>query len=310
LPVIAFIVSAAVGFFTIRWAHLHAQFTADRQEDGSHKIHSVMVPRVGGFGIFVGWMAGLVAAVAWSALPGPRALTWLAAVSVVFIAGLTEDLTKKVSPRDRLQATLISALLGAWLLGATLNRLDNGLLDLLFIYPPVAILVTAVAVGGVAHAVNVIDGLNGLAGSICLMALAALGWLWLWSMPAASLWLRVQVEQQNPARSIPALPNAPAIVVLGGGVSPPQPERPDPDLRAAADRIGRADGGGMTRFKGRGREMGCCAWRYKLRGPFEASVLAVNLSFFSVERTCSHADSHWREDGGQFVSRRIWRSPR
>lgn len=177
LAVVAFIVSAVTGFFAIRLAHLHAHMTADRLEDGSHKIHKVVVPRIGGVGIFVGWLVALAVSVAVGALPGPRALAWLAAVSVVFAAGLTEDLTKKVRPRDRLLAALFSALLGAWLLGASLNRLDNPMLDLLFVSPALAMVVTAVAVGGVAHAVNVIDGLNGLAASICLMALAALGYV-------------------------------------------------------------------------------------------------------------------------------------
>ena len=177
LAVVAFIVSAFVGFFTIRWAHLHAHLTADRRGDGSHKIHKVEVPRVGGVGIFAGWLAALVAAVGMGQITGLRALTWVGVVSVVFVAGLTEDLTKKVSPRDRLLAALISALLGSWFLGATLNRLDNPVLNLLFVYPLTSMLFTAVAVGGVAHAVNVIDGLNGLAGSICLMALAALGYV-------------------------------------------------------------------------------------------------------------------------------------
>lgn len=177
LMVVAFIVSAIVGFFSIRWAHWHAHITADCQEDGSHKIHKAMVPRIGGVGIFFGWLAALAVAVAVDALPGPRALAWLAAVSVVFAAGLTEDLTKKVRPRDRLLAALFSALLGSLLLDATLTRFDNPLLDLLFVHPLSALVVTVVAVAGVAHAVNVIDGLNGLAGSICLMALAALGYV-------------------------------------------------------------------------------------------------------------------------------------
>ncbi len=177
LMVVAFIVSAVAGFFTIRWAHWNTHITSDRLEHGSHKIHKGMVPRIGGVGIFFGWLVAMAVSVAVDALPGPRALAWLAAVSVVFAAGLTEDLTKKVRPRDRLLAALFSALLGAWLLGATLTRLDNPLLDLLFIHPLLAMTVTVVAVGGVAHAVNVIDGLNGLAGSICLMALAALGYV-------------------------------------------------------------------------------------------------------------------------------------
>lgn len=69
------------------------------------------------------------------------------------------------------------------------------------------------------------------------LGLAALVWLWLWSMPVASLWLRAQIEQQHPARSVQELPMAQAIVVLGGGVSPPQPERREANLGSAADRL-------------------------------------------------------------------------
>lgn len=177
LSVIAFIVSGVTGFLTVRWAEWHAHITADRLDHGTHKIHKSMVPRVGGIGIFCGWLVAMAVAVMVGALPGPRALAWLAAVSIVFAAGLTEDFTKKVSPRNRLIASFFSALLGVWLLGTTLNRFDTPVLDLLFVHPLLAMVVTAVAVGGVAHAVNVIDGLNGLAGSISLMALAALAYV-------------------------------------------------------------------------------------------------------------------------------------
>ena len=66
----------------------------------------------------------------------------------------------------------------------------------------------------------------------------ALGWLWLWSTPAFSDWLRATLEQRHPPALLEQLPTAAAIVVLGGvaeAAAPPM--RPDPNLGAAADRI-------------------------------------------------------------------------
>jgi uncharacterized SAM-binding protein YcdF (DUF218 family) len=65
----------------------------------------------------------------------------------------------------------------------------------------------------------------------------AIAWLWLFSTPAASLWIRTYLESQHPALPVSALPNADAIVVLGGAVSPPEPPRSDVDLGSAADRV-------------------------------------------------------------------------
>ena len=56
--------------------------------------------------------------------------------------------------------------------------------------------------------------------------------------PLASEALRGWIEDQAGPRTIAAVPRAPAIVVLGGGVQgAAPPRRPDPDLRLAADRV-------------------------------------------------------------------------
>lgn len=66
----------------------------------------------------------------------------------------------------------------------------------------------------------------------------AIAWLWLWSTPVFGDWLRATLEQRYPAVSVDSLPAADAIVLLGGAVQPAAPpERPYPDLGAAADRV-------------------------------------------------------------------------
>lgn len=71
------------------------------------------------------------------------------------------------------------------------------------------------------------------------MALAALAliWLWAWAMPMLSHWLGSSIEQQYPHVSIAATPAAQALVVLGGGISPPSGGNSEVDLGSAADRV-------------------------------------------------------------------------
>ena len=77
-----------------------------------------------------------------------------------------------------------------------------------------------------------------------LVMLIALGWLVAWSMPVTANWIQAHVSSKHPPittdAQIAALPKAGAIVLLGGGVSPPTEARPWPDLGSAADRVWQA----------------------------------------------------------------------
>lgn len=66
----------------------------------------------------------------------------------------------------------------------------------------------------------------------------ALGWLWLWSTPVFSDWVRAGLERRHPPVAVEALPAVDAIVVLGGAMEAARPpERLYPELGAAADRV-------------------------------------------------------------------------
>ncbi len=70
-----------------------------------------------------------------------------------------------------------------------------------------------------------------------LLLLASL-WLTVWSLPAVSETLRGALEARAGERELARLPQASAVVVLGGGLSGPRPpHRPDPDMGRAADRV-------------------------------------------------------------------------
>lgn len=91
----------------------------------------------------------------------------------VLIAGIAEDLGHRVSPRGRFIAALVSAITAVAMLGAWVPRSDLPGLDLLMSSSPFAILLTVVFSAVYCHAVNLIDGMNGLAVSV--IATAALG---------------------------------------------------------------------------------------------------------------------------------------
>jgi uncharacterized SAM-binding protein YcdF (DUF218 family) len=70
-----------------------------------------------------------------------------------------------------------------------------------------------------------------------LLGWAGLLWLTLWSLPVVSHALRGLVESEYPPRTAAMTPSAQAIVVLGGGVRPPELSGQAPDLKDAADRV-------------------------------------------------------------------------
>lgn len=190
--IIAGLVSWLMALLVIRFDHLHASLTADHDVGGVQKFHTKPVPRVGGIGLFLGLLAvGLWLRFMNSSVGAP--MLWLLfAASPAFLGGLLEDLTKRVSVLARLLLTMVSALLGYWLLEAGLIRLDIPLLDAALHWWPFSLLLTLVAIAGVANAVNIIDGFNGLAGMVCVMIFGALAYVaymvgdvFLWSTCAA-----------------------------------------------------------------------------------------------------------------------------
>lgn len=68
-------------------------------------------------------------------------------------------------------------------------------------------------------------------------ATSAVLWLATWSLPVVSHGLRGALEAGFPPLAPGALPNAEAIVVLGGGIRPPGVTGDVPDLSGAADRV-------------------------------------------------------------------------
>lgn len=149
----------------------HGRLTFDSTV-GVQKFHAEPTPRVGGIGIYLGLLF------AWSVVreKGVRDILGIVLLAglVPLACGLAEDVTKRVGVLPRLLATMAAGVLASLLTGTALNRVDVYGIDWLMALAPVAVLFTAFAVGGVANAINIIDGFHGLASGTTMIALVAL----------------------------------------------------------------------------------------------------------------------------------------
>lgn len=153
---------------TQRWhGHLSTDSTL-----GVQKFHTHPTPRVGGIAIVAGVLVGyLFAQPDRKSLLGPIILAGIPA----FACGLREDVTQRVRVRTRLLATMSCGVLGWTITGYSITYANLPGLDWLLGFTVFSVLFTAFAVGGVANAINIVDGFNGLAAGTAIIILTAFG---------------------------------------------------------------------------------------------------------------------------------------
>jgi len=164
---VASLTCALLLVFSKRW---HGRFSMDGTA-GIQKAHTHPTPRVGGIAIVVGVVAAwAVAQPERQAILGPLLLAGIPA----FVFGLAEDVTKRVSVLARLLATMLSGVMGWFITGVSITNLNVPGLDWLLTFTGFSVMFTAFAIGGVANAVNIVDGFNGLASGFVTLAMTGL----------------------------------------------------------------------------------------------------------------------------------------
>lgn len=174
----AFLITAIICLLIIRYTHVHVRFSVDNLQ-GPQKVHVGAIPRVGGVGIYFGILAAsFVPSLQYGKQSQTEILLSLLIIALpVFLSGLAEDLTKRIPPSIRLFCAGISASIAFFVLDAQIKTVGIPLAWPLLHYLPFVFCLTILAVSGVTHAINIIDGFNGLAGGVCLLSLFAISYV-------------------------------------------------------------------------------------------------------------------------------------
>ena len=143
----------------------------------SERVHTFPTPTFGG----VGMMAGLVAAigVAWmlpvfapSFAGSSEPLGVVLGAFVIFLVGFVDDL-REVSAPAKVAGQVLAAMV-LYFLGVTMSHFKVPFAGFIVLSPSILPLVTALWVIGIANAINLIDGLDGLAAGVVAIASASL----------------------------------------------------------------------------------------------------------------------------------------
>ena len=153
---------------------------AQRHVNAKQSVHTSPTPRVGGLAIALGILSGallsgddIFAALLWSVLP-------------IFVVGLLEDLGPDTPPSLRLGVASLSAVLAIYVLGVYIHRLDLAAADWLLGIPLIAMGFSVFASAGMTHAMNLVDGLNGLSSAVVVTIMSAFGYV-AWSFGHSDL---------------------------------------------------------------------------------------------------------------------------
>jgi len=142
---------------------------AARHVTAKQAVHTVPTPRVGGIAIAVGVLSGallsgddLFGTLLWTTLP-------------IFVIGLLEDLGPDTPPSLRLGVSALSAILAILVLNMHIMRVDLPGVDSLISITLIGTAFTIFASTGMTHAINLIDGLNGLSSAVVIAIMISFG---------------------------------------------------------------------------------------------------------------------------------------
>lgn len=175
---ILFLVALGAGVATLVWTPVVIRWALSLgllDAPGGRKVHAHPTPRLGGVALFLGTQCALVPGFLLLFLLGipparPIVGIWIGG-TIMFAAGLFDDL-RGLSPRGKFAAQAAAGSL-AFLFGFRIEVLAWGTADVLhlgwFAFP-----LTLFWIAAVTNAFNLIDGLDGLASGMGLVALVAI----------------------------------------------------------------------------------------------------------------------------------------
>ncbi|HOS38317.1 MAG TPA: MraY family glycosyltransferase [Spirochaetota bacterium] len=131
------------------------------------KIHKNKISRLGGLGIFLGFIMPFLYTVFSVANPGFNVPLYLGALAVIFLTGFFDDISH-VRARYKLILQIVAGVL-VWAAGLSFNKFNFlNLFEINFGY--FSVVITVFWVVAFVNAINLLDGMDGLASGIVFIA--------------------------------------------------------------------------------------------------------------------------------------------
>ena len=167
-------VSTYILTFPLRWLAARFSFVAAPDD---RRVHSQLIPYGGGPAMFLGFLAAITVADHIANLHGifqgsSEPLGVVLGAAVILGVGLIDD-AREISAPAKVAGQVLAAMVLV-ILGATMFWLKIPLAGTVLLSPDVTPLLTALWVIGITNAINLIDGLDGLAAGIVAIASGAL----------------------------------------------------------------------------------------------------------------------------------------
>jgi UDP-GlcNAc:undecaprenyl-phosphate/decaprenyl-phosphate GlcNAc-1-phosphate transferase len=136
------------------------------------KVHLIPIPRVGGVAMALG---AFIPIICWQHSNG-FVQAYLAGAGILVLFGAVDDF-HELSPKIKFLGQFAAALSAIFLGGVKIRSLGMLAPDNYLLPEWAALCLTVLVIVGVTNAINLSDGLDGLAGGICLLIFAGIGYL-------------------------------------------------------------------------------------------------------------------------------------
>lgn len=133
------------------------------------KVHSRIMPRLGGLAIFLSFLIGTLISKPSNLMYGEYHLSIVIGSSIIILTGIFDDV-KEISPKLKLLGQIAAAAVVVIYGGLKVEFINlpfGGIIDFGYLSIPI----TMIWIIGITNAINLIDGLDGLAGGVSSIAL-------------------------------------------------------------------------------------------------------------------------------------------
>jgi UDP-N-acetylmuramyl pentapeptide phosphotransferase/UDP-N-acetylglucosamine-1-phosphate transferase len=175
--IFSFLSALILSALIIRYNSVHHRFSGDSDLSGPQKFHHQSVPRIGGIALFIALLVASAIRTFQDLESGLFLSGIVMCAAPAFLIGFAEDITKRAGITLRLLGVGLSSFLLGYLFDAWLGSLHLWGIDYLLTFQYFSIALTIIALTGLANAFNIIDGFNGLASMVGIIALLAIAYV-------------------------------------------------------------------------------------------------------------------------------------